>query len=125
MKTFGNMAAVLALIVLAGSFARADEKIDKTKLVAVWKLVKSDEDAPKGATAEFTKDGKLNISFERDGKQEKLEGSYTLEGDKLTVILKKGGNEDKDMLTIKTLSDDKLVIENKDGKKHEFEKVKK
>ncbi|HEV3143596.1 MAG TPA: lipocalin family protein [Gemmataceae bacterium] len=125
MKTLGYLLAVVSALGLLSSLARAEDKIDKAKLHAVWKLVKSDEDAPKGATAEFTKDGKLIIQFEQDGKQEKLEGTYTLEGSKLTVVLKKGDNEDKDMLTITTLTDSKLVVENKDGKKHEFEKEKK
>jgi uncharacterized protein (TIGR03066 family) len=125
MRTLGKLLAVVAAVGFLNSFARADDKIDKAKLTGVWKLVKSDEEAPKGATAEFTKDGKVIVQFEREGKQEKLEGTYTLEGNKLTVAIKKGDNDDKDVLTITTLTDNKLVVENKDGKKHEFEKEKK
>jgi uncharacterized protein (TIGR03066 family) len=125
MKTLAYFFAAVAVVGIVGTQARADDKIDKSKLTATWKLVKSDEEAPKGATAEFTKDGKLIVQFEMDGQQQKLEGSYTLEGNKITAIIKKGENEDKDVLTITTLTDDKLVIENKNGKKHEFEKVKK
>jgi uncharacterized protein (TIGR03066 family) len=125
MKTFICLTAVVAFTGLLSGVILADDKIDKAKLTAVWKLVKSDEPAPKDATAEFTKDGKLIVQFEMDGKPEKLEGTYTLEGNKITAILKKGDNEDKDVLTITTLTDDKLVIENRNGKKHEFEKVKK
>ncbi|HLW64408.1 MAG TPA: lipocalin family protein [Gemmataceae bacterium] len=125
MKSFGCLAVAVILAGLLSGLARADDKVDKTKLTAVWKLVKSDEPAPKDATAEFTKDGKLIVQFEMDGQQQKLEGSYTLDGNKITAVLKKGENEEKDILTITTLTDNKLVIENKDGKKHEFEKVKK
>jgi uncharacterized protein (TIGR03066 family) len=125
MKTLGYFFAAVAVVGFVSTLARADDKIDKTKLTATWKLVKADEEAPKGATAEFTKDGKLIVQFEEDGQQQKLEGSYTLEGNKITAIIKKGDNEEKDVLTITTLTDDKLVIENKNGKKHEFEKVKK
>jgi uncharacterized protein (TIGR03066 family) len=54
-----------------------------------------------------------------------VEGTYTLDGDKLSLTIKKGDKEDKEMATIKTLSADKLVVENKNGKSVEFEKVKK
>jgi uncharacterized protein (TIGR03066 family) len=123
MKTFGKTALVLAVAVLAGSLAHGDDKIDKTKLVGVWKVTKG-EDAPPGATAEFTKDGKLIVMFEENGKKEKMEGTYSIDGDKLTVALKKADNEDKDIVTVKSLSADKLVIENKMGKTIEFEKMK-
>ena len=125
MKTLGYVLAVAAAAGFLSSFVRADDKNDKIKLTATWKLIKADEDAPKGATVEFTNDGKLIVQYEMDGKQEKLEGTYTLEGKKLITAVKKGDNEDKDTLTIITLTDNKLVIENKNAKKFEFEKAKK
>jgi len=124
MKALATSMIALAFACLTGSLARADEKIDKDKLIGTWKIVKAD-DAPIGATGEFTKDGKLIVVIEENGNKVSMQGTYALEGNKITIVLKKGDKDDKDTATIKSLSADKLVIENKNGKTVEFEKVKK
>jgi uncharacterized protein (TIGR03066 family) len=125
MKTINSGLIVLALVGLISSLAHADEKIDKAKLTAKWKLVKSSEkSAPIGATVEFTKDGKLILTVEQNGNTDKIEGTYTLEGDKINAMLKKGDQQKEDVLKIKSLSGDKFSFEDDKGHLHEFEKVK-
>ncbi|HLW67955.1 MAG TPA: hypothetical protein VKS79_21740 [Gemmataceae bacterium] len=117
MKAFDYLLLGVALVASHG-LVRADEKIDKAKLVGDWKLVKSNEigGPPKGASFKFTKDGKLVIEFDLDG-PEKHEGAYAIEGDKLIYNARQ--------FTVPTLTDEKLIIEHKEGAKFELERVKK
>jgi uncharacterized protein (TIGR03066 family) len=127
----GILAALAVAIVFAGA-ARAedkkdDKKFDAAKLVGKWELTKStDEGAPKGAIVEFTKDNKLTITIDFNGKKIELAGTYKLEKDQLTVTIKPpdGGKEDSDTDTIKELSDTKVVLLDKKGKETELTKKK-
>src|SRR4051812_19110738 len=98
----GILAAVAVALVVIGSAAAAD-KVDAAKLVGTWELTKSaDPDGPKSATVEFTKDNKVTIAFDANGKELKLEGTYKVDGDKLTVKLSfPGGKDNEDTDTIK------------------------
>jgi uncharacterized protein (TIGR03066 family) len=125
MKALLSLAAALTLVILTTQFASADEKFDKAKLVGAWKVVKSEVDVPKGAKVEFTKDGKFTMSHpDENGKVLKLVGTYTVDADKINTIVKFGNEENKETHTIKSLSDDKLVVVDENNKKFELEKVK-
>lgn len=116
-----------AVAVLAAGTMRADEKVDAAKLVGKWEMVKSDEQAaPKGALVEFTKDGKVTLTLDAGGKKFEMGGTYKLAGDKLTVKFKPpdGGEEKEDTDTVKSLTDDKLVLVDKQGKTTEMAKKK-
>lgn len=111
--------AVLAVgVALAATAARADdkpEKVDAKKLVGRWEPA----DAPKAVKVviEFTKDGKLAIEVDFGGKAEKTTGTYKVDGNKLSVTMKKGdGKERSESMTVTKLTDDELVME-EDGKK--------
>jgi len=121
----GILAAFAAAVVFVGP-AAADDKVDAAKLVGKWELTKSsDENAPKGAMVEFTKDNKVTITFNANGKEVKLEGTYKVEADKLTVKLSlPGGKDNEDTDTVKSLTDDKLVLIDKEKKENEFTKKK-
>jgi uncharacterized protein (TIGR03066 family) len=97
------------------------ELTNKEKIVAVWVVTKS-PDAPPGASVEFTKDGKINISMDLNGKEMKIEGSYTVEEDKINTVLKQGPKEQKETLKIKKLTDTELVTEDEKGKTDEYKK---
>jgi uncharacterized protein (TIGR03066 family) len=118
---------VFSLAVVSGivALAHADEKsVDKAKLVGKWKMVKIDGKVPPvDSFLEFTKDGKLVFTFEKDGKSDKVESTYSIEGDKITVVVKKGDNQDKNTETI-SLAGDKLTITKRDGNKVELERIK-
>ncbi|HEY1861446.1 MAG TPA: TIGR03066 family protein, partial [Gemmataceae bacterium] len=104
----------------------ADDKKDdkKDKLVGVWEATKGD--APKGATLEFSKDGKLKIAFEADGKKIAIEGTFKVDGDSLETNLKgPDGKEHKETMKIKTLTEKELVTEDEKGKIDEFKKQEK
>ena len=121
MRTFAGCVAVLALAFSATAVAQ-DKKIDGALLIGKW----SPKDAKKEGdmTLEFQKGGKLVLSAEIKGKMESMEGGYKLDGDKLEVSLKYGGDEKKESLKITKLTDAELVTEDNMGKSDAFSRVK-
>lgn len=59
---------------------------------------------PMGAKFEMVKDGKMKL-LDAEGKATGVEGTYTLEGDKFTVVIKQGEKEMKNVVTVKKLTD--------------------
>jgi uncharacterized protein (TIGR03066 family) len=118
------MAAGLFLVGLAVG-VRAEEKKDsnKEKIVGTWEWSKSDEGF--SAVYVFSKDGKVKLTGKKDGKEEIVEGTYSVEGDKVTVALKFGDNEEKHTFTIKKLTDTEMVaFDEKKGKSLELKRKK-
>ena len=113
-------ALLVSAMVLAGGAPLAaddkkEEKIDAKKLVGKW-AVPPLNDTP---LLEFAKDGKVQIKlFQNVG------GTYKVEGNKLTLKLKVGNNDDEMILTITKLTDTELVTKDKDGKEEKFERFK-
>ncbi len=95
---------------------------NKDKIIGVWEVAKSGSGAPAGATIEFTKDGKMKMTVSMNGKEMSMEGTYSVEGDKLTATA--GPKGEKDTATIKKLTDSELVIEDSKGKTDELKKKK-
>jgi uncharacterized protein (TIGR03066 family) len=130
----GIVAVCVAAVLSAGTVGaqdkkdakKDDKKVDPAKLVGKWELTRStDPQAPKGALVEFTKDNKVLISFSVGGKEEKSDGTYRVNGDKLSVKLNDPEAKDKeDTDTIQTLTDEKFVLVDKNGKENEFTKKK-
>ena len=117
------LSAATTLVALCGGLAAADEKkIDKAKIVGKWRVTKG---GTGDATLEFTKDGKALVVAKQNGKEFKPEGTYKIEGDKLTVIMKLGDQESTGTNIIETLTDEKLVlVDEKDKSRTEFERIK-
>jgi len=116
--------AVVALCVSAG---HADDKIDPAKIVGKWKLIRTTaENAPKNATIEFLKDNKLHVVADQDGTKIEIQGVYKVESNKLTVtiFLPDGKKDTPETDTIKSLTDDKMLLIDKEGKQTELAKVK-
>jgi uncharacterized protein (TIGR03066 family) len=104
-------AAVAVLVVaVGGSAVGQDEKIDGKLLIGKW----TPEDKEKGLVIEFAKDGKLSVTA---GEGLKLEGSYKLEGNKLTLKVKFGDDEKAKVRTVHSLTKDKMVSSDEGGKK--------
>ena len=100
----------------------AYQKIDVKKLVGKWSA--EDEDAGTSMVVEFTKDGQLKVTAkEKKGKDVQLNGTYTVDGDKVAVTFKAGDKEFKETLTIVKLTDDELVTKDSKGKKDTFERM--
>ena|SRR5437764_11434790 len=113
--TLGFGLAVL-LVVAAG--VSADDKFDAAKLVGKWEL----REPPQGvkAVVEFAKDGKLQFNFTFDGKTDKVDGTYKLDGDTLTADLK-----DKKLTnTVTKLTDEELVVKDEKGKEESYRRLK-
>ncbi len=114
-----------AIVCLLGAVALADDKKDKKEtksdnaklIVGKWEVSKADEGTlPMGTMIEFTKDGKLILSFKVGEQENKMEGTYKLKGDKFDIIFKMGDNEHTDEIIIKKLDDTTLSTANKEGK---------
>jgi uncharacterized protein (TIGR03066 family) len=116
------LSCTLAALVLSLSLSaddKKDEKIDAKKLIGKW----SPKDK-KELSIEFLKDGKLMVTFSGDGKELKADGTYKLDGAKLTTTLKFGDKEDSHTRTITKLTDTELVSTDEKGKEDTLVRVK-
>ena len=124
MRTLCAIVLGAAALGLTG-FAAADDKDDYAKkIVGKWEITKSQGDEPVGALVEFTKDGKFTVAAKLNGKELKLDGTYKVEKDKLTTELSVAGKTEKDVDTIKKLTDEDMELENKDKKVVTFKRKK-
>lgn len=127
MYTVRLLVAGLVVGALTVAVRADDKKADNGKLlVGKWEATKVDKDAglPEGAVSEFTKDGKCKVSFKIEGKEMSHEGTYTVDGDTFTIVMKGSGTgEEKIKITIKKISDSECVTEH-DGKTIEWKRKK-
>src|SRR5262249_26597235 len=87
------------------------------KIVGTWEGLTG---ASRGSLVEFTKEGKVKVTVEGEGRPRTMEGTYKVEKDTLTVALEEGGQT----VTIKSLTETKLVLQNKGGDTAEFKRKK-
>lgn len=119
-----------AFVVLGvGSATFAADKVDKVDnkklLTGKWEVSEgAEETLAKGSTAEFTADGKFKVLAKKNNQDENIEGSYTLEGDALSLMMKRNDEERTVKITIKKISDTDLTLEGPDGKSVSFKKKK-
>lgn len=126
-KMFSACVAMLLVVSVGAAQDKKDaKKVDGAKLVGKWEVSKAPENTvPKGTVIEFTKDGKLKLTVDFNGKKIEMEGTYKVDGEKLNTKMKDpSGTEHEDSDTIKTLSDEAAVLVAKDGKEVELSKVK-
>ena len=121
-----KLLAALAVACLLGAGARADEKDYPKLIVGKWTVSKADAGSvPPGAVIEFTKDGKLAMSAKKDDVEIKREGTYKVDGKKVTIATKREDDKDQTQtITIQKLSDTEMSVEGEDGKKVELTKAK-
>ncbi len=115
-----------ALVVGLVGLARADDKDDKvkSKLVGTWEVEKGDaRTVPVGAKFQFTKDGKVVVTFKRDEEERKIEGTYKVDGTTLKVTTKRNDKERTQELKISSVDDKKLVIESAKGESVTLKRV--
>ncbi|VTS01399.1 unnamed protein product [Gemmata massiliana] len=108
-------------LVLCGTVAangKKDEMIDPAKLVGKWTSKGWENEV-----LELLKGGKLVMRRTVGGK-EAFDGTYTFDGNKLTVVAKPEGKEDKSTVTIKKLTDAEMVIVAESGKEVVMVRVK-
>ncbi len=98
-------------------------------LIETWTMVKLDGNPPtmrESATLEIAKDGTYKSHTERKRKTHTIEGTYKLEGNKLTLFAKKGDKDVSEEFKIVSLAADTLsVLTTRAGKEHaiDFKKM--
>jgi uncharacterized protein (TIGR03066 family) len=94
---------------------------DPGKLVGTWEITKAGSGAEPGSILEFTKDGKMKMALGPASR----DGTYKLTGNRIVFTIQLGeGKVARDTLTIKELTNDKLIIENSRGTVDELKKQK-
>lgn len=88
-------------------------KIDAKLLVGRWQPKQEGE----GFYVEFTQDGKMLFNAKIDRKELKVEGTYKLDGYKLSFKASYGGMDRDETRTVYTLSKTELVIADLMGQK--------
>jgi uncharacterized protein (TIGR03066 family) len=111
----------IGLLVVMSAATAADDKIDAKKLIGKWELAEAKE--TKG-TLEFKKDNKFSVSFDLKGKEIKLDGTYKLDGSKLTITTKVMDMETTKSATVKKLTDEELTIEDEKGQSKTLKRAK-
>ena len=109
----------VAILAFAGFTSAAQKEKDKDKdkdKVDLKKLMGKWEPMDGKVIIEFADKGKLVMTVDLDGKSEKVEGTYKLDGKKLEVAMNIAGKEQKDTLTVKKLTDTELVTTDSTGK---------
>jgi uncharacterized protein (TIGR03066 family) len=121
MRALWGSAVVLALVCAVSTAQdKKDEKYDVKKLIGKWET----GDKKLLVLIEFAAEGKLLLTAGEPGKEIKAEGTYKLQGDKLDVSLKFMGDELKEQLTIKKLTDQELITEDSKGKSETLKRKK-
>ncbi len=128
--------ALLTAGCLAGAAAADDskdkdkEKTTAEKLVGKWKLVKSSQGTPEDVTfvVEFGKKGEMILRVEpkdKDAEPVVLKGTYKLDKDKIDYKMDNGtGGQKQEVLKIKTITEDELVVTDPDDIQEDFKRVK-
>jgi uncharacterized protein (TIGR03066 family) len=114
------LGCALTLVLCCG--VSAEDKIDAKKLVGKWEPKEKKEGG--SAVIEFTKDGKVTITLAAKGKEVKFDGTYKVDGNKVTTTMKFGDKERTDTQTITKLTDTELVSKDEKGKEETLLRVK-
>lgn len=122
MRTLSALGLALLLCVASKSVAADDD--NAKKIVGTWEVSKSETSLPPGAVVDFAKDGKLTVTLKAKDKEFKIEGTYKVEKDKLSVKLTFNGKTSEDTDDIAKLTDDTLEILDKDKKTTTFKRKK-
>jgi uncharacterized protein (TIGR03066 family) len=119
------MRAILscALAVVVCCTASADDKIDAKKIVGKWEPKEAKKDETLSMVFEFTKDGKVTVTIKTE-KELKREGTYKVDGNKLTVTMTVNGKEQVRTRTITKLTDMELVSSDEKGKEATLVRIK-
>jgi uncharacterized protein (TIGR03066 family) len=119
---------LLALVCGSAAQEKKDKDKDKDKFDAKKLLGKWESHPPKKGESivmEFAANGKLLMSGDVNGKEVKVEGTYKLEGEKLSIELRHMGETVSSTITITKLTDDELEGKDAKGKSEAFKKLKK
>lgn len=114
----------IVLTAQASAIDKADKADNAKLIVGKWEVTKEHKDLPVGAVLEFTKDGKMKVSFKKDGMDISVSADYKVEDDKIQYTLKLDVDVKKEPLIIKKLSEKELILEGPDSSKIELKRIK-
>lgn len=112
---------LVSVLLLAPSTSLVEDKIDGKLLIGKWKPEKLPENLD-SLVVEYKKDDKLTVEIEAQGQKQSFEGTYKLEGDKLSIKIDFNGNEQNQKRKITKLTADEMVTT--DDEKNEERKYK-
>jgi len=118
------LVALLLLAFTACSGKKPDQAdIDNYKNLIVGKWMGTEGDY-KGFVAETTDDGKLTMTTDADGTPYKLEGTYQLVGETITVDLtdKVREKHEQHTLKIKRLNQEEMILVDSDDEVQQFKR---
>lgn len=118
----GCALAVFAFNTAVAADDKKDEKIDAKQLIGKWEPKEKKEGG--SFEIEFMKDGKAVFIVKRDGRETKLDGTYKLEGNKLTTTMKVDDLDRTRAMTISKLTDTEMVTADDKGKETTLVRVK-
>ena len=113
-----------AVVVVLSANARAVDDVDIEKvIVGKWEVTKADEGTvPTGCTIEFTKDGKVKANIKKEGEEKMVDGTYRVEKNTLLLVMKEGGEEKKQTITVTKITEKEMSTKGEDGKVVELKK---
>jgi uncharacterized protein (TIGR03066 family) len=119
-RTLFCLTALVLCFAVVAEDKKDERKIDAKLLVGKW------EPKAKGTefVIEYTKDGKVAFLITSDGKVRKYEGTYEVEGNKLTTKMDFEGKSGSAVLTINKLTDADLVTTDATGTEVAFTRIK-
>jgi uncharacterized protein (TIGR03066 family) len=123
MNTLRMVVAAFVATGISSAVTAADKDDNKKLIVGKWEVSKADDGTvPVGASVEFAKDGKFKMMAKKDGQDENREGTYSVDADALTLVMKRDDGDRTVKITIKKLSASELAVEGPDGKNVTFKK---
>jgi uncharacterized protein (TIGR03066 family) len=116
---------VAGVTFLAVGLTAAAGPVEAGKLLGAWELTKVEGQATAPHwRVEFLKGGKLRMTAQKRGEELKLEGTYALKKDRLTLTVQVDGKTvDTKTVTVQTLTGEVLVFLDT-NKKMEFKRAK-
>ena len=106
---------LLTLAALAGAQDKGKTKdAVKGKLIGTWEVVKGKE-VGKGDRLQFSKDGKVVVTFKMGAKDAREEATFTVTGNTLTLKAKRGAEERTRKIKIVSIGDRELILEGPRG----------
>jgi len=124
MRTLGLAVGLLLVCGLSGR-AAAEKADNAAKLLGTWEAAKADPGTlPVGSLVTFAKEGKMTVVAKEGATEMKADGTYKLDGDKLSITLTHEGNTHSMTLMVKKAEADALTISDERGKTIEFKRKK-
>jgi uncharacterized protein (TIGR03066 family) len=119
------MGAGVIVCVLAVGIRANDETGNAKLVVGNWKVVKASPGTfPLGTVLDLSKDDKVKVIRNREGKESIHAGTYKVDGAKIIITVRVEGEEQKHVLTITKISDTDMVTDHLGGGTIEFKKDK-